>query len=99
MAHLTVMTPGARSLVQDLGFTGARGQGVPVGGVMDRPGLMLVNALLGNPPGTEALEVALTAPSLRATGSVRIALGGTLRGVVRSADGAERALASWTATT
>jgi allophanate hydrolase len=100
VAHLTVIAPGARTLVQDMGFAGARGQGVPAGGVMDRTALALVNALLGNPPGTEALEVALTAPVLRAGGGpVRIALGGTLRGVVLGADGFERPVAPWTATT
>jgi allophanate hydrolase subunit 2 len=62
MAALVVIAPGARSTVQDLGFRQARGQGVPAGGVMDRRALLLLNALLGDPPGTEAIEVARAAP-------------------------------------
>lgn len=100
MAVLEVVSPGARTLVQDKGFRQARGLGVPAGGVMDRRALRLLNGLLGNPPGIEALEVALLSPVLRAVGApVRLALGGTLKGVVRSADGDERTVGPWTATT
>jgi biotin-dependent carboxylase-like uncharacterized protein len=100
MAALVVIAPGARSTVQDLGFRQARGQGVPAGGVMDRRALLLLNALLGDPPGTEAIEVALLPPVLRAEGgAVRIALGGTLRGRIIGADGTARPCPSWTATT
>lgn len=98
--HLRVISPGARSLVQDLGFRQARAQGVPAAGVLDRDGLFLVNALLGNPPNTEALEFAMTAPVLQAEGApVRVATGGGLRGSVLAPDGAERVLPAWTATT
>ena len=100
MGTLKVITPGARTLVQDTGFQGGRGQGIPPGGVMDRMALALVNGLLGNPPRTAALEVTLTAPTLTvADGPVRIALSGTLSGQVRSPDGSARALPPWTATT
>ena len=98
--HLRVISPGARSLVQDLGFRQARAQGVPAAGVLDRDGLFLANALLGNPPGAEALELAMTGPVLEAVGGpVRIATGDGLRGLIRGRDGAERALPAWTATT
>ena len=97
---LLVRSPGARTLVQDTGFRNGRGQGVPAGGVLDRAVLRLVNALLGNPPGCEALEVALSSPVLKAVGgSGRIAIGGSLRGAVHRPDGTRRALAGWTATT
>ena len=100
MSGLRVVASGARTLVQDLGFRGGRGQGVPASGVMDRPALELVNALLGNPAGTEALEAVLTAPVLRAEGGpVRVALGGSFGAVVRAPDGGERRVAPWTATT
>ncbi|CUH67362.1 KipI antagonist [Thalassovita gelatinovora] len=98
--HLRVISPGARSLVQDLGFRQARAQGVPAAGVLDRDSLFLVNALLGNPAGTEALELAMTSPILQAEyGSVRIATSGGLRGSILSPDGAERVVPAWTATT
>lgn len=100
MARLRVLAAGARTTVQDPGFRNARGQGVPACGVLDRQALLLVNALLGNPAGCEALEVALLSPTLRAeAGPVRLALSGTLRGEVRAADGARRPLPPWTATT
>lgn len=100
MAWLRIIAPGARTLLQDRGFHGGRAQGVPPGGVMDRTALTLLNALLGNPPGTEALEVTLTAPTLLAEGGpVGFALSGTLSGRVRAPDGTTRPLPPWTATT
>ena len=100
MAELLVLRAGARSTVQDLGFVRARGQGVPPGGAMDRRALLLLNGLLGDPPGTAAIEVALTSPVLRAEGGpVRMALSGGLSAVIRRPDGTQRPLAPWTATT
>lgn len=97
---LKVLAPGARTLVQDTGFRNGRSQGVPAGGVLDRSALRLVNALLGNPPGTEALEVVLSSPTLVAVGGrVRIAISGSLHGTVHRPDGTRRSLAGWTATT
>ena len=97
---LRVRSPGARTLVQDTGFRNGRGQGVPACGVLDRTALWLVNALLDNPPATEALEVALSSPVLVAVnGRVRVAISGSLRGTVRRPDGTRRALEGWTATT
>jgi len=99
-AYLQVIAPGARTLVQDLGFRAARAQGVPLAGVLDQDTLFLVNALLSNPPDTEVLEVALTAPVLQVgEEAVRIATGGGLSGLVVSADGRARQVAEWTATT
>lgn len=100
MAWLRIISPGARTLLQDRGFQGGRAMGIPPGGVMDRMALALLNALLGNPPGTEALEVTLTAPALLAEGGpVRLALSGTLSGRIHAPDGTTRALPPWTATT
>ncbi len=96
---LRVIEPGARTLVQDQGFKNVRGIGVPAGGVLDLTAMRLVNALLGNPEQTEVLEVALSSPCLRAEGgAVRVATSAGLCGVVRSAQGASRAIAEWTAT-
>lgn len=100
MGWLAILQPGARTLVQDLGFRDGRGLGVPPGGVMDRAGLRLLNALLGDPAGTEVLEVTLTGPTLLAEGgAVRLALSGTLAGRITTPDGATRPLPPWTATT
>ena len=97
---LIVKSPGARTLVQDTGFRNGRSQGVPACGVLDRAALWLVNALLGNAPGTEALEVALSSPVLVATdGPVRVAISGTLCGTVQRPDGSSRPVGGWTATT
>ena len=43
-------------MVQDLGREGFRAQGVPTGGAMDPWALSTANVLVGNPPGTAALE-------------------------------------------
>ncbi len=100
MAVLRVLVAGARTTVQDLGFRQGRGQGVPACGVLDPDGLRLVNALLGNPPDTEALEVALLPPRFRVeAGPVRVALGGGLHGSVLAPGGTRRPLDPWTATT
>ena len=99
-AGLAIKSPGARTLVQDTGFRNGRGQGVPACGVLDRRALRLVNALLDNPPETEALEVALSSPVLVAVdGPVRIAISGSLRGTVQRLDGTRRAIDGWTTTT
>jgi allophanate hydrolase len=51
--------------VQDEGRPGLRNQGVPPSGAMDREALALVNLLVGNAPGTAALEWALGGGTLR----------------------------------
>ena len=66
-----VIEPGARTLVQDQGFRNARGIGLPACGALDRTAMRLVCALLGNPAQSEVLEMALSAPTLRAEGETR----------------------------
>jgi antagonist of KipI len=63
---LTVLDPGPYSLPVDLGRTGSRSLGVPVGGAADRAALALGNALVANPPDVVALELTLAGPTLRA---------------------------------
>ncbi|APX91151.1 hypothetical protein BV394_12770 [Brevirhabdus pacifica] len=102
MPEIEILSPGPRTMVQDTGFRGGRAQGVPRGGVLDRDSLFLLNALLGNPEGTEALELALVAPALRVRGGkVRVATGGNLQGRVTRESDEEvlRLLRPWTATT
>lgn len=99
-AVLEVIDPGARTVLQDTGFRGGLNMGVPASGVLDRQALALVNALAGNPPGTEALEIALTAPRLRVVGGpVRVALCGALSGLAEYPDGRRCDLSGWTAAT
>jgi biotin-dependent carboxylase-like uncharacterized protein len=99
MSVLAVLDPGVRTLVQDIGFRGGRDRGVPRSGVLDRDGLILLNGLLGNPAGTAALEIAVTATRFRIEeGQVRIACGVGLSGhVLRS--GEKVGLDEWSAVT
>lgn len=55
-AAATVLAPGPLTTVQDLGRTGYAYLGVSPSGAADQPALALANRLLGNPPGTPALE-------------------------------------------
>lgn len=67
---LQVLSPGFQSLVVDFGRSATRSFGVPVGGAADRAALSLGNALVGNPPDTAALEIAMLGPTLRAEAEV-----------------------------
>ncbi|SEH56536.1 biotin-dependent carboxyltransferase family protein [Magnetospirillum fulvum] len=96
---LDLLRPGPRTSLQDLGRIGWRAMGIPVAGAMDRIGLGLANALVGNPPGTGCLELTLSGPLLRvAAESVRIALAGPARISLTKTTGERRTLApdrSW----
>ena len=74
---LDVIVPGLQTTVQDLGRIGFQDVGLPASGPLDRISLRLANALVGNPPGTPALEMLLQGPTFRVVAdSVRIALVG-----------------------
>ncbi|WP_396333836.1 biotin-dependent carboxyltransferase family protein [Burkholderia anthina] len=76
-AFINVREPGLHTTVQDRGRFGFRAAGVPVSGPLDRIGLRLANALVGNPDATPALEIMLRGPVLEvAADSVRVALAG-----------------------
>jgi allophanate hydrolase len=76
-AGLKVLAPGLHTTVQDLGRPGYQAIGVPVSGSLDAVGLRLTNALVGNPPGTPALEVLINGPTFEvAAETVRMALAG-----------------------
>jgi antagonist of KipI len=75
-ATLTVLRPGACTLVVDAGRPRSRGLGVPVGGAADRVALAVGNALVGNPPDAAALEIALAGPTLRADRDIACVLFG-----------------------
>ncbi len=61
---LRVLAPGLLTTVQDLGRPGHQRLGIPVSGALDPISLRAANALVGNPPGTGALEVAYVGPTL-----------------------------------
>jgi len=88
MPALEVIVAGLQTTVQDLGRFGYQEVGVPPSGPLDRVSLRLANALVGNPPGTPALEMLLQGPTLKVTAdSVRLALVGCNAGIeVRSAN-------------
>jgi biotin-dependent carboxylase-like uncharacterized protein len=76
-AGLKVLAPGLHTTVQDLGRPGFQAIGVPVSGALDGFSLRLANALIGNPPGTPALEVLMSGPTFEvAAETVRVALAG-----------------------
>lgn len=73
---LLVLEPGLHSLVVDAGRPHTRHWGIPLGGAADRASWQLGNALVGNPPNTPALEIALAGPTLQAMSPVALALCG-----------------------
>jgi 5-oxoprolinase (ATP-hydrolysing) subunit C len=74
---LRVDSPGPLTTVQDLGRRGWLRFGVPASGAMDPVGLALANALVGNPPGTGALELTLAGGRFTVeNGPARIAVAG-----------------------
>src|SRR5215831_6083012 len=75
IAGLKVLAPGLHTTVQDLGRIGYQAIGVPVAGALDGFSLRLANALVGNPLGSAALEILLSAATLEvAADTVRVAL-------------------------
>lgn len=88
MPALEVLAPGIHTTVQDHGRIGYQDIGVPPSGPLDRISLNLANALVGNAPGTAALEMLLQGPTLKVMAeSVRLALVGCSAGIeMRSGD-------------
>lgn len=79
MSALKVVRAGLFDTVQDLGRIGYMALGMPTAGAMDRVGLALANALVGNPANTAGLEIGVMGPDLLVEGeSVRVALVGPL---------------------
>lgn len=75
--ELEVIAPGLHTTVQDLGRIGFQDVGLPASGPLDRISLRLANALVGNPPGTPALEMLVQGPTFAVLAdSVRVGLVG-----------------------
>lgn len=73
-AFVEVIKPGALTSVQDLGRQGQAGQGVGVGGALDRWAAMAVNFAVGNPPEAALLECTFVGPVLRFNAACRVAV-------------------------
>lgn len=65
MRALQVLAPGLFTTLQDGGRRGLEDRGVPPSGAMDEMSFATANALVGNPPGTGALEFTLIGAELR----------------------------------
>ena len=76
MAALLVVDPGLRATIQGHARPGRRAFGVPPGGAFDCSSLNLANALLGNPPGTLAIELTMFGGSFQALADLPLALAG-----------------------
>jgi allophanate hydrolase subunit 2 len=61
---LHIVRPGLLTTVQDLGRAGYQNLGIAVGGALDPVALRAANALVGNSPGTGALEMLYLGPTI-----------------------------------
>lgn len=75
-ADALVLKPGPYSTIQDLGRTGFRAYGVPVGGAMDTYAHQKANALLGNAAQAATIECTMGGLVLQWQKTAKIALAG-----------------------
>jgi len=73
---LRLLNPGLCTLIVDHGRPRYRSLGVPVGGAADRFALAIGNALVGNPPDDDALEITLNGPTLTVDSDIACVLYG-----------------------
>ncbi|KAF1361833.1 hypothetical protein EJ07DRAFT_164311 [Lizonia empirigonia] len=73
---IDVISAGAYTLIQDLPGRPTVGKGIPHSGPMDPMAFQIANMLVGNPRGTEGLEITLSGPELRFVGPAIVALCG-----------------------
>jgi urea carboxylase len=73
---IDVISAGAYTLIQDLPGRPTVGKGIPHAGPMDPMAFQIANLLVGNPRGTEGLEITLTGPELRFVTSAIVSLCG-----------------------
>lgn len=76
MTSLRVLRPGPLTTVQDRGRRGWGHLGIPLAGAVDRAALDAVNAALGNPPDSAALEIVLGGVELVAESDAVLAISG-----------------------
>ena len=70
---IQIIKPGMLSTIQDLGRIGYRDIGLPVAGAMDKVAASTANLLLGNPPGSPVIEIAMGEFEFIATSSLLMA--------------------------
>lgn len=73
---IIVLSPGARTLVQDAGRSGFEHLGVPTSGAADPTSLHLANRLVGNDAAEAAFEVAAFGPTFEFTTDATLAYAG-----------------------
>ncbi|WP_410666211.1 biotin-dependent carboxyltransferase family protein [Amycolatopsis sp. lyj-84] len=73
---LTVLSPGARTLVQDLGRDGQYAIGLPPSGALDQYSHRCANLLAGNHENAATLEITMIGPALRFTEPATVAVTG-----------------------
>ncbi|OCL07975.1 pyruvate carboxylase subunit A [Glonium stellatum] len=73
---IDVISGGAYTVIQDLPARPTVGKGIPHSGPMDPLAFQVANMLVGNPRGTEGLEITLSGPELRFLGPAVVALCG-----------------------
>lgn len=84
---LTVVAPGAQSLVQDGGRAGVAGLGVSESGALDGPALRAANRLVGNDATAAGIETVAGGLRLRAEGPQVLAVTGAVAPLrIRAAD-------------
>jgi antagonist of KipI len=76
VSHVTVITPGILTTVQDLGRWGYQSSGVSVAGPMDPYSHRLANVLVGNSEEDATLEMTLAGPELECDDECVIAITG-----------------------
>ncbi|WP_233555996.1 5-oxoprolinase subunit B/C family protein [Galactobacter caseinivorans] len=81
-AALEVLSPGLRTVFQDLGRPGLGELGVTASGAADRPSSAQANRLVGNPDSAAVLETLLGGLSLRAQETCVVALTGAVGGAM-----------------
>lgn len=75
-AAIDVISGGAYTLIEDWPGRPTLGRGFCHSGPMDPVAFRIANALVGNPPGMEALEITLSGPDLRFIGPAVVSLCG-----------------------
>lgn len=85
---IDVISGGSYSTIQDFPARSSIGYGIPKSGPMDSVSSRIANILVGNPIGTEVLEMTLIGPELLFTSSSKIAVCGA--NCIVTIDGKER---------
>ncbi|GAB6100526.1 biotin-dependent carboxyltransferase family protein [Halanaerocella petrolearia] len=92
MSKLVVERAGLLTTIQDKGRYGYQQYGMPVAGAMDKYAFQVANILAGNSRNLPALEITLQGPTIRFTGSCRVAIAGANLGAKLNG----RRVSSWT---